>query len=132
MIGILRHKVIDQIRLHERKRADRANLTNDAVRDALFDRRGRWSRMTCAWKDDPSQALEAQEFWDALRACLERLPSALAHAFLLRELDGLSGEEVQRILGITGSNLWIRLHRARLSLRACLERSGFGSPSRAK
>ena len=45
----------------------------------------------------------------------------------LRELDGMSADEVQQVLGITPANLWKRLHRARgMLLRQCLEAGWFG------
>ena len=69
--------------------------------------------------------LETREFWDVFSRCLSELPASLADAFFSRELDGLSAEEVQRIMGITPANLWTRLHRARSLLRRCLEEHWF-------
>jgi len=43
----------------------------------------------------------------------------------LREVDGLDGKEVCALLGITESNLWVMLHRARMALRRCLETNWF-------
>jgi Sigma-70, region 4 len=40
------------------------------------------------------------------------LPKGIAEAFFLRELDGMTAEEVQQMLGITPANFWKRLHRA--------------------
>jgi RNA polymerase sigma-70 factor (ECF subfamily) len=43
----------------------------------------------------------------------------------MREFDGLPGEEICKVLGITPSNLWVILHRARAKLRRCLEVNWF-------
>jgi RNA polymerase sigma-70 factor (ECF subfamily) len=86
-----------------------------------FDRRGRWKRVPGSWAGEPSQVLETREFWDVFSRCLARLPRGLADAFFLREVDGLKGEEVQELLGISPANLWARLCRARTLLRRCLE-----------
>jgi RNA polymerase sigma-70 factor (ECF subfamily) len=43
----------------------------------------------------------------------------------MRELMGLETEEICKELRISTSNCWVMLHRARLSLRACLERTWF-------
>ncbi len=78
-----------------------------------------------SWNDRPDHLFEQREFWEVVESCLERLPSSLALTFWLRELDGLSGEEVCRAAEISPANLWTRLHRARLLLRECLEHHWF-------
>jgi RNA polymerase sigma-70 factor (ECF subfamily) len=79
-----------------------------------------------AWNGDPSRAVETREFWEIVGGCLSKLPKGIAEAFFLRELDGMSAEEVQQMLGITPANFWKRLHRARMLLRTCLETGWFG------
>ena len=54
-------------------------------------------------------------------SCLAGLPAATARAFYLREIEGLSTEEICAELGISQSNCWVMLHRARLGLRQSLE-----------
>jgi RNA polymerase sigma-70 factor (ECF subfamily) len=44
-----------------------------------------------------------------------------AEVFMLREIDGLSTEEICNELNITATNSWVILYRARLGLRGCLE-----------
>ncbi len=64
--------------------------------------------------------LEKEEFWEAFRRCLSGLPPRQADVFTMRELDGLSTEEICKELNVTPSNLWVLLHRARLGLAKCL------------
>jgi RNA polymerase sigma-70 factor (ECF subfamily) len=45
------------------------------------------------------------------------LPDTLRAAFVLRDLEGLSTKEAAETLGISQSNLKVRLHRARFLLR---------------
>jgi RNA polymerase sigma-70 factor (ECF subfamily) len=54
------------------------------------------------------------------------LPKRTASAFTLREVDGLSSEEICEMLSVTVNNLWVMLHRARLHLRNCLQMNWFG------
>ncbi len=49
----------------------------------------------------------------------------MADAVVLRELNQLPSDEVCAALAISLQTLWQRLHRARLSLRRCLELSWF-------
>jgi RNA polymerase sigma-70 factor (ECF subfamily) len=64
--------------------------------------------------------------WEVLAHCLSALPQGLARGFVLREMEGLSSQEVCKVLQISSTNLWVMLHRARLSLRRCVERNWFG------
>lgn len=58
------------------------------------------------------------------------LPLAASQAFLMRELMGFETEEICKELGISATNCWVLLHRGRMRLRACLEKSWFGAGSR--
>ena len=49
----------------------------------------------------------------------------MARAFIMREMEGKSPEEVCKHLEISQTNLWVRLHRARLQLRRCLDLNWF-------
>ncbi|HKM54852.1 MAG TPA: sigma factor-like helix-turn-helix DNA-binding protein, partial [Isosphaeraceae bacterium] len=89
---------------------------------------GFWRNAPSTWKA-PEDALLDDEFWSVLEGCLDGLPRSLAHVFMLRELEQIDVEELCKILGLTPGNLRIRLHRARLLLRDCLERRWFGSRS---
>ena len=73
----------------------------------------------------PDQTLEDREFWDVLDRCLSRLPHSLSAVFILRELEDLDTAELRRILELSEGNLRVRLHRARLLLRECLEKHWF-------
>ena len=128
LVGILRHKVVDQMRATGRRRAMIDGLEAAARARSEFDRAGRWRVGPAAWPSAPGGRIEADEFRDAFDGCLARLPTRLADAFLLRELDGLAAAEVQERLGITPANLWARLHRARSLLRQCLE----GDPAESR
>ena len=73
------------------------------------------------WQFDATTALKRAEFWETLDRCLSELPRAMALAFTLREIDGLSSEEVCDVLNISCGNLWSLLHNARLRLRNLFE-----------
>ena len=72
-----------------------------------------------------SEAVDREEFWKVYHSCSRKLPEKISAAFNLREVDGLSSKEVCVMLGISESNLWVMLHRARMALRRCLESNWF-------
>jgi DNA-directed RNA polymerase specialized sigma24 family protein len=78
-----------------------------------------------SWPVDAVRFAESKEFWETLDRGLATLSPQIAAAFTLREIDGLSAEEICDILGVTPNNLWVILHRGRARLRQFLEAEWF-------
>jgi RNA polymerase sigma-70 factor (TIGR02943 family) len=125
LVGILKRKIIDHARRVARERPAEAVDPAESIEQAVFDDRGFWKKSPVPWGGDPHKLAEDREFWDVLRRCLANLSPRLAEAFLLRELDRMSSDEVCQVLDVSPTNLWARLHRARLGLRRCLEENWF-------
>ena len=122
LVGILKHKIIDYFRKSQRERAmSELSDEDDDLLNQSFDRVGHWASGVPDWKANPQKLLEDKQFMSALRDCLSKLPGRLADVFVLREMDGLDCDEVCRQLGITETNLYATLHRARFRLRKCIE-----------
>jgi RNA polymerase sigma-70 factor, ECF subfamily len=121
LTAILKHKIADRLRKTDREQRFREGMAKDKSIEGMFNRRGHWQRPLRAWCGDPLLEYERCEFWEVLGRCLSKLPAHLADAFLERELEGLSREVISQNLGITPENLSVRLFRARLLLRSCLE-----------
>ena len=125
LTAILKHKIIDHLRKAGRKQSlENTGLHNDPVNE-FFDERGHWRMKLPRWSSNPAKLFERKEFWKVLSDCLSELPARLAHAFRLREMDGLSSGEICEILEISTSNCSVMLHRARLRLRGCIEKNWF-------
>jgi RNA polymerase sigma-70 factor (ECF subfamily) len=134
LTGILKHKIIDHLRRSGRERPltgtddDRAEA--DAV-DALFAEDGHWRDHPADW-DNPDAALENSRFRAAFELCLQRLPARTAQVFTMREVMEMGTDEICQELGITATNCWVMLHRARLTLRECLRLTWFDEKSRGQ
>ena len=61
----------------------------------------------------PAAALERKEEQRVLHALLAKMAEARRTAFVLFEIEGLSGEEIARIQSIPVNTVWTRLHHAR-------------------
>ena len=61
-----------------------------------------------------------------MNACVEKLPPRFREPFVLWHLDEKSGEEVCQAVGLTSTNLWVILHRARLRMYYCLSENWYG------
>jgi len=68
----------------------------------------------------PEQAAAAREAITLVRGAVHRLPDGHREAFRLRHVEGLSVAETASRLGITGTAVKLRLHRARAALRLAL------------
>lgn len=128
LVGILKHKIIDHFRKNKPEilAGDLATTENESETDRL-DRSDHRHKQPNVWHGDPDNLLQNKEFSRIFVACLDGLPEAHRRAFSLREIDGFEGEEICKILGITSTNLWVILHRARGKLRECLEANWFGA-----
>ncbi len=121
LIAILKHKIVDHIRKKIREPSTDKIETLTDVSDPDFDERGQWQIRPGKWAVNPGNLYEQKEFLNVLYRCLAELPERLAEAFVKREINGLSTDEVCKELGITATNSWVMLYRARMSLRRCLE-----------
>jgi RNA polymerase sigma-70 factor (ECF subfamily) len=127
LVGILKHKIIDQFRKHSRETAVEDIDTVTPEEDELFDERGKWKVGPQLWRASPDAAVETAQLWSVLEACMEALPERLAAVFSLREMDELDTQEICKILQVTPTNVGVMIHRARLRLRGCLEQGGYGA-----
>ena len=130
LTAILKFKIIDLQRnlVSERARFVSASSEDDSADpewlDRLFDDTGHWHARFTDWPN-PDQALEQKEFFRAFEQCLDKLPKAAGRVFFKREVMGADTDDICKEEGITASNCWVMLHRARVSLRECLERNWF-------
>lgn len=126
LIAILKHKIVDHIRKRVREQtSDKVeSMLNAAANDPAdtsFNDEGDWRVRPSKWAVDPMKLYEQKEFMDVLYQCLGELPERQAEAFMMREIDGFSTEEICKVLNISATNSWVMLYRARMWLRRCLE-----------
>lgn len=129
LIGVLKHKIAD----HYRRQAREAPLEEGDLGEhpdvELFNGVGHWTTGPAEWGGNPADLYRQGEFLDRFRMCLSELSPNHANAFTLREIDGLGTAEICKVLGVSETNLWVILHRARALLRRCLETRWFGTTS---
>jgi RNA polymerase sigma-70 factor (ECF subfamily) len=126
LIGILKHKVMDQFRLQVREvpldDPAQAPERDDPTDDGDFVPSGSWRERLSDW-GNPEEMAGRGEFIAFLQRCLDGLPRRLAQLYWLREVMEEDTETICEEMSITPNNLWTMLHRARLGLRRCLDRT---------
>ena len=125
--AILKNKIIDQLRRKYREKLQSLETTPEYIVDDFFNEHGEWLVKPGKWRENPQQDFEQREFVEVLRQCLTGLSANQSDAFTLREFDDVGSEEICKVLGISSTNYWVLLHRARLVIRKCLERNWFGN-----
>jgi RNA polymerase sigma-70 factor (TIGR02943 family) len=127
LIGILKHKLIDQIRRNSRELSTTASTDEgEDLDDLLFAADGHWREPQHDW-GNPEDVLRQVDFMKVLEACVEKLPGQQGRLFMMREWLELESDEICKELAITPTNLWVMLHRARLRLRECLQMGWFNT-----
>ena len=102
LFGILKHKITDC----QRGAAREKHLAIDDEQAAPAE-------------GGPEETYALRNFMAVVDGSLARLPAKGARAFLLREVWGADTHEVCDEMGITPSNCWVLVHRARERLRRC-------------
>lgn len=125
LIPILKRKIIDYYRkINSRKgKAEvRVNFYEDG------DKKGSWleEQIPQQWDKGIEKQIENDELRIVLDACINKLPEKYRNVFILKNVEHFQTEEICNELGITASNLWVIIHRARHQLRKCLEDNWFG------
>ncbi len=128
LTSVLKRKILDEYRKRHRSPA-LIPLDGSVIQpcfESEFTGPGFWRTTPKPWRGDPTARLDAWEFREVLDSCLATLSPSLSQVFLKRERDGLDTPTICQEHGITPNTLWMRLYRARLQLRTCLERKWFG------
>ncbi|TWU51380.1 sigma-70 family RNA polymerase sigma factor [Rubripirellula reticaptiva] len=126
LFAILKRKIADHHRqcsrrpVHGPLGADTLPISNDSS-DVFPRRRDGRSH----WASDPAKICQDIEFWAAVDSCVEKLPGKLSEAFILREINQHSPEEIRELLGISATNLSMRLYRCRMAVKDCLNKHWF-------
>ncbi|MGH9321948.1 MAG: RNA polymerase sigma factor [Vicinamibacteria bacterium] len=97
-----------------------------AVHEALarLRRNGRfveWEE-TMGGPETPEDDLSRRELGGILTEAIDSIPGPHRLVFVLRELEGMSTDEVAQCLGISPDNVKARFHRAKVALRKDIDR----------
>ena len=127
LYSILKNKIAD----HYKKASTRYEVATDKSAtdptSSFFSSDDEWAsdHVPQPWDTSPANTIEETEFQNTLNQCLGKLPEALNRVIRLKWLEDKESTEICKELGITSSNLWTMVHRAKLQLRTCLEKNWF-------
>jgi len=121
LIAILRNKIIDHFRKKSSSKEDDLSFESPFKENGLMLKHWEKERGPGNWSPDYEQMEEKERFRKIFEYCLSILPPKLASVFSMKVIEECDSDEVCKEMGISSSNFWVIMHRARLQLRECME-----------
>lgn len=123
LFSILKNKIADHFRASFKK----PTVSGSEFLDNFFDENGSWkpNQRPSNWSVEEGHLLDNPEFSLVLNQCMKHLPEHYFATLQLKFLEEKKAEDICQELNITESNLWQKIHRAKIQLRKCLEEYWF-------
>jgi RNA polymerase sigma-70 factor (TIGR02943 family) len=123
LFAILNKKIID---VYRKKIHQIVNIESN-IFAAFFDEGQRWisGKVPYDWHEEESHLLDNSDFRNVLKNCMDDLPEKWNACVQLKFLENKKGEDICEEIGLTPSNFWQIIHRAKLQLRDCIENKWF-------
>jgi RNA polymerase sigma-70 factor (ECF subfamily) len=123
LFSILNYKIID----HYRKKVKEPVKMEEDTLISFFNEDNEWKKDNRPndWNADEQHLLDDDNFQQILKQCMDALPDKWSTIMKLKYLTGNKGEEICQELGISTTNFWQIMHRARLNLRECIDNNWF-------
>lgn len=120
---ILKSKITDHFRKAHTQLV--GSITEEHNDHIFFDEHDHWRKgmYPKQWSVDFSNNIESKEFLKVFQSCGRKLKELQNTVFVMKYVDGLESEEICKELSLTASNYWVLIHRAKVQLRACLEKN---------
>ena len=119
LFSILNHKIID---FYRKKTKQQLPFDPQSI-SAYFEEDGSWQqkKRPKKWDENETHLLDDSDFQAILKMCLDALPEKWNLSVKLKYLMSKKGEEICQELGISTTNYWQMIRRAKLQLRECIE-----------
>ena len=124
LFSILKRKIIDHWRKQEsRQTRPMSALGNDSEtgESKIIERQNQGA------VSEIEVDFDNKELREAIMGCIQELPEKWKGIVIDKLVEEKKSEEVCKEHGITASNLWVIIHRAKVQLRGCLELKWFNS-----
>ncbi len=107
------------MKIRKSGRSEQISFEEDLPR---FDQDGMHIKPVKDWSENPEEKTSSKQIMDYIKENLKELPESYKVVFLLRDMEGLSNNEVAEVLDISLTAVKSRLHRARLFMRERLSK----------
>ena len=116
------HRIAANSALMRLRRQKVLDIVSDEITGPEFTERGSLAELPDSdWSKRADDKVLDDELGRAIRAATDALPEGYREVFLLKDVEGLSYEEISEMVGISIPAVKSRLHRARLALREAID-----------
>ena len=116
------HRIAANNALMRLRRQKVVDIVSDELAGPEFTERGSLAEVPESdWSKRADDKVLEDELGRAIQAATDALPEGYREVFLLKDVEGLSYEEISEMVGISIPAVKSRLHRARLALREAID-----------
>jgi|SRR6516164_3947582 len=116
------HRIAANNALMRLRRQKVVDIVSDELAGPEFTERGSLADgPESDWSKRADDKVLEDELGRAIQAATDALPQGYREVFLLKDVEGLSYEEISEMVGISIPAVKSRLHRARLALREAID-----------
>jgi RNA polymerase sigma-70 factor (ECF subfamily) len=131
LFTILNNKITDYYRSRASKKEFREELPEsraEQATDSLFTDSGSWKDAASfkSWHQSDGHLLDNKRFLEVFDHCIEGLPAKWRELMVQRFIFNKKAEAIRKELELTQSNYWQLIHRAKLLLKLCIDKSWIG------
>ena len=125
LTAILRNKIVDVYRKKTSGLRTAEATLAEHEQEGFFAEDGHWisEHGPAQFGIEDKDHLVAREFEQVLKRCLQKLPALWMAVFTMKHIDEEPADIICAQMKITASNFWVIIHRAKLNLRACLQKN---------
>ncbi len=129
LTAILRNKIID---VYRKRSSGLKNINSDVKMDGQLqndffdhDEGHHWTReyVPRSFGIDDHDPILNKELKQVLQKCMQKLPALWMAVFTMKHMDDQTTDIICAELKVTAANFWVIIHRAKLNLRACLQKN---------
>lgn len=124
LTSILKNKIIDHFRQRSAEFLIDEDIAEKEQPDSFFETNGHWKHKyePQSWRIEDENYIENKELKTILEKCIQQLPALWARVFSMKYMDEEDSAKICKELGLTSSNFWVIIHRAKVNLRACISK----------
>lgn len=128
LVSILKNKIIDHYKKASTRNESPLQLSTYTAPsyDYFFDKDAKGHWQSAAKPKDwavTENNFDTKEFYKTLENCLAELPEKWKGVFTMSLLHDADTKLVCKEFDLSSSNFWVIMHRAKLQMRACLEKN---------
>ena len=116
------HRIAANHALMRLRHRNVVEAAEEELTEPEFNERGNWIEYPSSdWSRRADEKALDTELGTAIRLATDRLPDRYREVFVLKDIEGLSYEQISEITGDSIAAIKSRLHRARLDLRNAID-----------